>query len=115
MDLDAVSRPFIFLYIARYKFCHTTSWVTCSSQFCRPESVLSKKGKSVVHMSPALQEAFDFMGNSCPVANIEETIKSYIVKQTPLSVKVQRVQAELLTEQRRRQAAEAQLASLTQQ
>ncbi|KAG1795950.1 uncharacterized protein HD556DRAFT_1441780 [Suillus plorans] len=97
MDLDAVSRPFIFLYIAR------------------PESVLSKRGKSVVHMSPALQEAFDFMGNSCPVANIEETIKSYIVKQTPLSVKVQRVQAELLTEQRRRQAAEAQLASLTQQ
>ncbi|KAG1764067.1 Noc2p family-domain-containing protein [Suillus placidus] len=71
MDLETASQPFVFLYIAR------------------PESVLSKRAKPVIHMSPTLQEAFDFMGNSCPIANIEETVRSYIDKQKPMSVKVQ--------------------------
>lgn len=96
-DLDTATQPFIFLYIAR------------------PESVTSKRAKPLVYISSTLQKAFDFMGNSCPSANIDEIIKSYIGKQTPMGAKVQQVQAELLVEQRRRQAAEARLASLTQQ
>ncbi|KAG2030512.1 hypothetical protein BDR03DRAFT_1017067 [Suillus americanus] len=97
MNLEQATQPFIFLYISR------------------PESVLSKNAKPVVHISPTLQKAFDFVGNSCPSANIEEIVKSYISTQTSIDVKVQQVQAELLAEQQRRQAAEAQLASLTQQ
>ncbi|KAG2092675.1 uncharacterized protein F5147DRAFT_821766 [Suillus discolor] len=121
-DLDKVSRPFIFLYIAR------------------PESILSKNGKSVIHISPALQAAFDAKGDHRPIMDIHETAMAYVRKQVlsskdiiAINAEVHQAQAEkhqvmnelqnlqeahsheLLAEQQRCQAVEAQLASLTQQ
>ncbi|KIK31415.1 hypothetical protein CY34DRAFT_291514, partial [Suillus luteus UH-Slu-Lm8-n1] len=121
-DLDKASRPFIFLYIAR------------------PESILSKNGKSVIHISPALQAAFDAKGDHRPIMDIHETAVAYVRKQIlsnkdiiAINSEVHQAQAEkhqvmnelhslqeahshqLLAEQQRRQAVEAQLASLTQQ
>lgn len=106
----------------------------------RPESILSKNGKSVIHISPALQAAFDVKGDHRPIMDIHETAVAYVRKQIlsnkdiiAINSEVHQAQAEkhqvmnelhslqeahshqLLAEQQHHQAVEAQLASLTQQ
>lgn len=97
--------------------------------FNRPESILSKNGKSVIHISPALQAAFDATGDHRPIMDIHETAVSYVRNQTLSSKDViamntevhqaqaekQQVMDELLAEQQRHEGVEAQLALVTQQ
>jgi len=94
----------------------------------------------VIHISPALQAAFDAKGDHHPIMDIHETAMAYVRKQIlsskdiiAINAEVHQAQAEkhqvmnelqnlqeahsreLLAEQQRCQAVKAQLASLTQQ
>ena len=94
----------------------------------------------MIHISPALQAAFDAKGDHRPIMDIHETAMAYVCKQIlsskdiiAINAEVHQAQAEkhqvmnelqnlqeahsreLLAEQQRCQAVKAQLASLTQQ
>ncbi|KAG2347969.1 hypothetical protein BDR05DRAFT_944936 [Suillus weaverae] len=111
-----------------------------SFSYTLQEFIISKNRKSVIHISPALQAAFDVKGDHHPIMDIYEIAVAYVHKQIlsnkdiiAINVEVYQTQAEkhqvvdklqnlqeahsheLLAEKQYCQAVEAQLTSLTQQ